>query len=100
MAEASLNDPEHLTGQRLVDLELRSLKRVHPGSVEAAVSVMLRGPDGLTARNLTLFVPEDGRGSLHDRLVAEAQVMLGASLRMEYFCFQAMLAARPAPNAA
>ncbi len=79
----------------LADLEIRRLRQVVPGLLEVDVSILLKTADGLQARNLTLAVSEEGGGTLRDRLHAEAQVMLGAAMRMEKFCFEAMIPQEP-----
>ncbi|WP_108261352.1 hypothetical protein [Mangrovicoccus ximenensis] len=83
----------------LADLEIRRLRQIGPGLLEVDVSVLLKSGDGLQARNLTLAVPEEGGGTLRDRLRIEARLMLGAAIRMENFCFQAMTASGGASRA-
>ncbi|WP_172332667.1 hypothetical protein [Mangrovicoccus sp. HB161399] len=74
----------------LADLEIRRLRQVGPGLLEVDVSLLLKTGAGLQARNLTLAVSEGGGGTLRDRLRDEARLMLGAAMRMEKFCYEAM----------
>ncbi|MBE3637853.1 hypothetical protein [Mangrovicoccus algicola] len=95
MTETSLSRP-WTDAVAFADLEIRRLRQAGPGLLEVDVSLILQERSGLTARNLTLTVPEQGAGSLHDRLCSEARLMLGASLRIERCCFGAMMRhARP-----